>query len=70
MHDEEAYPDPSVFCPDRFEDPKRNSELGINPLPDAVFGFGRRYIVLSSKQLFSLLIEGPLQCLSRAMGCI
>lgn len=42
VHDEEAYPDPSAFCPDRFEDPKRNSELGINPLPDAVFGFGRR----------------------------
>lgn len=42
MNDEDAYPDHSAFRPERFEDRKRNSELGINPFPDAAFGFGRR----------------------------
>lgn len=42
MHDEKTYPNPSAFRPERFEDRKRNLELGINPLPEVVFGYGRR----------------------------
>ena len=42
LHDPCMYPDPLRFNPDRFADEKRNRELGINELPRAVFGFGRR----------------------------
>lgn len=42
LHDERRYPDSSKFKPERFEDPKRNTDLGINELPLIAFGFGRR----------------------------
>jgi cytochrome P450 len=42
LHDEKVYPDPFTFKADRFLDSKENERLGINPLPDIVFGFGRR----------------------------
>ncbi|KAJ8521448.1 hypothetical protein ONZ45_g1855 [Pleurotus djamor] len=42
LHDETTYPDPLVFNPDRFADPAANEAAGINPVPDAAFGFGRR----------------------------
>ena len=53
MHDEETYPDHAVFRPERFEDRKRNLELGINPLPEVVFGYGRRYVLVSGAKVFS-----------------
>lgn len=36
------YPEPLKFNPDRFADGKRNQQYGINELPMAAFGFGRR----------------------------
>ncbi|THH17276.1 hypothetical protein EW146_g3521 [Bondarzewia mesenterica] len=42
FHDEAKYPDAFAFRPERFEDQKKNTELGINDLPHIVFGFGRR----------------------------
>ena len=42
LHDEATYPEPLRFNPDRFADEKRNQQLGINELPMAAFGFGRR----------------------------
>ncbi|THH12927.1 hypothetical protein EW146_g7238 [Bondarzewia mesenterica] len=42
FHDETKYPDAFAFRPERFEDQKKNTELGINDLPHIVFGFGRR----------------------------
>lgn len=42
FHDETKYPDPLRFSPERFEDEKKNRDLGINDLPHAAFGFGRR----------------------------
>ncbi|KIP12415.1 hypothetical protein PHLGIDRAFT_498342 [Phlebiopsis gigantea 11061_1 CR5-6] len=42
LHEEKMYPEPLRFNPDRFADDKRNSALGINELPLAAFGFGRR----------------------------
>ena len=42
LHDENMYPEPLRFNPDRFADEKRNQQLGINELPMAAFGFGRR----------------------------
>lgn len=53
MHDEKTYPNPSAFRPERFEDRKRNLELGINPLPEVVFGYGRRYVLVSGAKVFS-----------------
>lgn len=44
LHDERKYPDSLKFKPERFEDMKRNAELGINDLPLIGFGFGRRYV--------------------------
>ncbi|THH18673.1 hypothetical protein EW146_g2333 [Bondarzewia mesenterica] len=42
FHDETKYPDAFAFKPERFEDEKKNMELGNNDLPHIVFGFGRR----------------------------
>lgn len=38
----EVYPDPLSFNPDRFLDFEKNRREGINDIPDAAFGFGRR----------------------------
>ncbi|GJE87615.1 cytochrome P450 [Phanerochaete sordida] len=42
LHDEKMYPEPLRFNPDRFADEEQNAALGINDLPNAAFGFGRR----------------------------
>ncbi|KAI0932004.1 hypothetical protein AcV5_004645 [Taiwanofungus camphoratus] len=42
LHDETAYPEPFKFYPERYADPKGNTELGINEVPWPAFGFGRR----------------------------
>ncbi|KIM73495.1 hypothetical protein PILCRDRAFT_802518 [Piloderma croceum F 1598] len=42
LHDEHTYPEPFKFNPDRFENQEMNRLAGINELPQAAFGFGRR----------------------------
>lgn len=42
LHDPTVYPDPMAFNPSRFQDRKHNASIGINPLPEPAFGFGRR----------------------------
>ncbi|KAF9452681.1 cytochrome P450 [Macrolepiota fuliginosa MF-IS2] len=42
LHDPEIYPDSMAFKIDRFLDVEGNALAGINEIPDAVFGFGRR----------------------------
>ncbi|KAL0580370.1 hypothetical protein V5O48_001615 [Marasmius crinis-equi] len=42
LHDPAEYPNPLSFDPDRYEDSEGNIRKGINNLPDAAFGFGRR----------------------------
>jgi cytochrome P450 len=42
LHDEGAYPEPLKFNPERFENREKNRLAGINELPEAAFGFGRR----------------------------
>jgi len=42
LHDEYTYPEPHKFNPERFENQEKNSLAGINELPHAAFGFGRR----------------------------
>ena len=42
MHDEEVYPDPFDFKPERFLDKNGQPDMSV-PQPDsAFFGFGRR----------------------------
>ena len=43
LHDEQTYPHPLKFDPDRFENQEKNRLAGINELPQAAFGFGRRF---------------------------
>ena len=42
FHDEQKYPEPLKFNPDRFENEERNRLDGVNALPQQAFGFGRR----------------------------
>lgn len=42
LHDPETYPEPATFKLDRFLNIEGNVLAGINEIPDAVFGFGRR----------------------------
>ncbi|KAF9015256.1 cytochrome P450 [Cyathus striatus] len=42
LHDENVYPAPLEFKPDRFLDLDKNANDGVNMRPDAAFGFGRR----------------------------
>ena len=42
LHDENMYPEPLRFNPDRFANEEQNAALGINESPSAAFGFGRR----------------------------
>ncbi|KAF5375246.1 hypothetical protein D9758_000183 [Tetrapyrgos nigripes] len=41
-HHRDVYPDPFTFSPERFENVEKNIAQGINEIPGAVFGFGRR----------------------------
>ncbi|KDQ63647.1 hypothetical protein JAAARDRAFT_29676 [Jaapia argillacea MUCL 33604] len=42
LHDEETYPDPLSFSPERYMDREKNAATGVNELPWIAFGFGRR----------------------------
>jgi len=42
LHDENKYPEPHKFSPERFQNEEENRDAGINELPHAAFGFGRR----------------------------
>jgi cytochrome P450 len=44
LHDEHTYPEPLTFNPARFENQEKNKFAGINELPQAAFGFGRRWV--------------------------
>ena len=47
FHDEQGYPEPFKFDPDRFENEDKNKLAGINELPHAAFGFARRWVITS-----------------------
>ncbi|KIJ68344.1 hypothetical protein HYDPIDRAFT_82083 [Hydnomerulius pinastri MD-312] len=53
LHDENCYPDPMTFDPDRFADHEKNNKLSINKFPMYAFGFGRRQAILASLGLHS-----------------
>lgn len=58
----EMYPDPLSFNPDRFLDSDKNRREGINEIPDAAFGFGRRsdksyYLYVSLGVLIKITTE-------------
>jgi cytochrome P450 len=42
LHDENTYPEPHKFSPERFEKHEKNRLSSINELPHVAFGFGRR----------------------------
>ena len=57
MHDEEVYPDPFNFKPERFLDENGQPDMSV-PQPDtAFFGFGRRYVSNIGLYLFRVLIS-------------
>lgn len=43
MHDENMYPEPDKFNPERFLQTKNVMKVQPDPLNSGVFGFGRRY---------------------------
>jgi cytochrome P450 len=43
LHDEEEYPDPESFNPERFLNDDKN--VSRNPA-DIIFGFGRRFVLV------------------------
>ena len=47
LHDENMYPDPFVFRPERFLASDKNSQEP-DPANTGAFGFGRRYVVIVS----------------------
>ena len=63
MMDETKYHDPRAFIPERFL-PKPDG-LG-EPLPEAVFGFGRRSVMYSLKGIPTVLIYLSKACVQAA----
>lgn len=55
LHDPETYPEPATFKLDRFLNIEGNVSAGINEIPDAVFGFGRRQVHLDFRGLTLLI---------------
>ncbi len=47
LHDEQHYPDPESFLPERFLDSQGNLNTEIRDPASALFGFGRRCVFLS-----------------------
>ena len=46
LHDENVYPDPMTFKPERFLDENGNIDLSVQNPSVASFGFGRRSVEL------------------------
>lgn len=57
LHNEEVYPDPFTFNPDRFMKDGKIDKSVRDP-SHACFGFGRRFV---------LLTNNPNQCLNRSL---
>jgi cytochrome P450 len=49
LHDEEEYPDPESFKPERFINDDKN--VSRNPA-DIIFGFGRRFVLVKITLIF------------------
>ena len=45
LHNEDVYPDPFTFNPDRFIDENGNIDKSIRDPAHACWGFGRRYVL-------------------------
>ena len=46
LHDEEVYPDPSSFRPERFLDENGQINRELRHPGEMAFGFGRRYVFI------------------------
>jgi cytochrome P450 len=52
LHNEDVYPDPFTFNPDRFIGESGNIDKSIRDPGHACWGFGRRYVLRIQGQLF------------------
>jgi len=67
LHDEEFFPEPDSFEPERFlKDGKLTSDIPIDPAESVNFGFGRRFVggIVYRISVLTITLKNMPWCLS------